>query len=153
MRRLYTVDSVCEAIVRLRVRGAPALGVAAAYGLLVAVEEKWKNERSHYFDDGKDGCAGLEFFPADASIDDVLVVLNAANTQIAATRPTAVNLHWALDRMAAVYGAKYDSPVQLLRALRDEAVAIYDEDLDMCRTLGRHGSELISDGASVMTLA
>jgi methylthioribose-1-phosphate isomerase len=151
VRRLQTVDAVCEAIVKLRIRGAPALGVAGAYGLLVAVEENWRNESAHYFDDGDDASAGLDGFPADVTVADVQALLESAGRTIGATRPTAVNLHWALDRLAAVSGRDWSSPAQLLRALRDEAVALYHEDLDMCRALGRHGAELIDDAARVLT--
>jgi methylthioribose-1-phosphate isomerase len=151
VRRLQTVDAVCEAIRALRIRGAPALGVAGAYGLLVAVEEKWRSTRSHYFDDGDDESAGLKYFPNVVTVDDVRQLLDGAAQTIAETRPTAVNLHWALERMANVYRKQWDSPADMLRALRDEAVAIYREDIDMCRALGRHGAELLEDGANVIT--
>jgi methylthioribose-1-phosphate isomerase len=151
VRRLQSVESVCEAIRALRIRGAPALGVAGAYGLLVAVEERWRNDESHYFDDGDGASAGLAFFPRDVSAADIRSVLESAATTIGATRPTAVNLHWALDRMASVYWGDWDGTTDLLRAVRDEAVAIYEEDLEMCRAIGRNGAELIEDGASVIT--
>jgi len=151
VRRLQTVDAVCEAIKLLRIRGAPALGVAGAYGLLVAVEEKWRCEESHYFDDGDDSSAGLVHFPQDVTVDDVRAYLDSAARTIGATRPTAVNLHWAIERMAGVYRLDWDTPADLLRALRDEAVEIYNEDLEMCRALGRHGAELLEDGAKVVT--
>jgi methylthioribose-1-phosphate isomerase len=151
VRRLRTVDAVCEAIKSLRIRGAPALGVAGAYGLLVSIEETWANERSHYFDDGDDASSGLEHFPADVRLAEVRAHLESAAKTIGATRPTAVNLHWALDRMRNVYGGKWASPVEMLRALRDEAVSIYRGDLEMCRALGRNGAELLQDGARVIT--
>jgi methylthioribose-1-phosphate isomerase len=151
VRRLQTVDAVCEAIRSLRIRGAPALGVAGAYGLLVAVEEKWRCDRTHYFDDGDDRSEGLVYFPEGVTVADIRAHLDSASDTIGATRPTAVNLHWALERMAAVYRRGWSSPADLLRALRDEAVAIYREDLAMCRELGRHGAGLLQDGAAVLT--
>lgn len=151
LRRLQTVDAVCEAIKALRIRGAPALGVAGAYGLLVAVEERWRNDRSHYFDEDDDASAGLADFPDGVTVDEVRALLEAAAGAIGATRPTAVNLHWALNRVGAVYRKRWDSPLDLLRAVRDEAVAIKTEDLEMCRALGRHGEPLIGDGAAVIT--
>jgi len=151
VRRLQTVDQVCEAIKALRVRGAPALGVTGAYGLLVAVEEKWRGDGAHYFDDKDEDSKGLEEFPADVTVDDVRSLLDSAARTIGETRPTAVNLHWAIDRMAKVYRKNWTSTADMLRALRNEAVAIYREDLEMCRALGRHGAELLEDGAKVIT--
>jgi methylthioribose-1-phosphate isomerase len=151
VRRLQSVDTVCEAIKKLRIRGAPALGVAGAYGLLVAVEERWRNEETHYFDDSEENSPGLDRFPDGVTVADVQAGLENAAATIGATRPTAVNLHWAIERMAAVYRGDWDSPAALLRALRNEAVEIYNEDLEMCRALGRHGAELIEDGAGVVT--
>jgi len=151
IRRLQTVDAVCAAIRALRIRGAPALGVAGAYGLLVAVEEKWPGDVSHYFDDGDSASAGLEHFPGEVGVADVQNLMESAAKTIGDTRPTAVNLHWALDRMASVYQKNWSDAQEMLRAVRDEAVAIYEEDLEMCRALGTHGAELIEDGASVIT--
>jgi methylthioribose-1-phosphate isomerase len=151
IRRLQTVDDVCDAIRKLRIRGAPALGVAGAYGLLVAVEEKWRCDESHYFDEGDKKSEGLKHLPPDVTVADVRAVLESAGETIGQTRPTAVNLHWALVRMAAVYGREWSDPVEMLCAVRDEAIMIYDEDLEMCRKLGQHGAELVEDGASVIT--
>ncbi len=151
VRQLRTVDAVCDAIRKLRIRGAPALGVAGAYGLLVAVEEKWRNDQTHYFDGGDKASGGLDEFPRDVSSQEVRTHLESAAETIGATRPTAVNLHWALDRMASVYKRDWDDAPSMLRGLRDEAVAIYEEDLEMCRALGSHGAELLEDGANVIT--
>lgn len=151
IRRLDTVDDLCEAIRKLRLRGAPALGIAGAYGLLVAVEEKWRNDASHYFDENDKKSSGLKHFPEEVTVTDVVAELDTARDVIAQTRPTAVNLHWALDRMTAVYRGDWSTTAELLRALRNEAVSIFDEDLEMCRALGRHGAALIEDGAAVIT--
>jgi methylthioribose-1-phosphate isomerase len=151
IRRLQTVEAICESIRKLRIRGAPALGVIAAYGLLVAVEEKWRSDEAHYFDDGDEKSAGLEHFPKDVTVADVRVLLDTAKQTIGETRPTAVNLHWALDRMAGVYDGDWSEAVDMLRSLCVEAIAIYSEDLEMCRALGQHGAELIENGAKVIT--
>jgi methylthioribose-1-phosphate isomerase len=108
-----TAQEVWNAIKRLSVRGAPAIGVAAAYGVCVGVNE---------------GC----------SVDDVCDYL-------ATSRPTAVNLFWALERMRRVSNRS-----QLLR----EARAIDDEDRIQCAAMGRHGADLLKDlptGAGILT--
>ncbi|HTJ22533.1 MAG TPA: S-methyl-5-thioribose-1-phosphate isomerase [Gemmatimonadaceae bacterium] len=123
-RDLRTVSDVCDAIATLAVRGAPAIGIAGAMGLTLAL-----NARP---DDGR------------------VQLLEDAAEQIRATRPTAVNLSWALDRMLA--RARGTSPSDDLRhILHNEASRILDEDRDMCRRLGELGSELIADGGRVLT--
>jgi len=122
---------LADAIRSLRVRGAPAIGCAAAQGVALVAS------RSQAKDTG-----GL------------LAELRSARDVLAATRPTAVNLFWALERMIgkaeelAAAGVARD---ELVQALIDEAVAITDDDLDRCRRIGRHGAELISHGANVLT--
>jgi methylthioribose-1-phosphate isomerase len=109
--RLRTVEEVAQAIERLVVRGAPAIGIAAAYGMVLAAAE------------------GL---PAEA-----------AAARLRRTRPTAVNLAWAVERMLR---AGLD-----LAALAAEARAIHREDVDACRTMGRVGAARVPDGATVLT--
>lgn len=126
-RDLGTLDEVCDAIRTLSVRGAPAIGVAGAMGM-VAVLAPFADE------------------PADRFRERLHSVASA----IRATRPTAVNLPWAIDRMlgaAAVAG----SPRALLDALRAEATAIRDEDRAMCERIGAHALPLLADGARVLT--
>lgn len=122
-RDLRTVSDVCDAIATLAVRGAPAIGIAGAMGLTLALGEGLDDSR---------GLSSLE---------------NAAE-QIRRTRPTAVNLSWALDRMLAVARA---SSSGLRGILRDEASRILDEDRAMCRRLGELGAQLIVDGGHVLT--
>lgn len=148
--RLASVADVCEAITALRIRGAPALGIAGAYGLLVAVEERWGGDGVYFFD-GDTGLDRVGAFPGTVAVEELRAVLERNKDVIAATRPTAVNLHWALERMAAVYRREWESGGAMLRALLDEAVAIHDEDLNMCRALGAHGAELLHDGDAVLT--
>ncbi len=124
-----TVEEVCEAIKVLRVRGAPAIGCAAALGLALA---------AHTAD--------------AATTEELRQTLIAARDQLAATRPTAVNLFWALDRMMDVADQATDlDVVQFRKKLLDEAQAIVADDLDRCRRIGKNGAELISDGANILT--
>ncbi|MBX3415192.1 MAG: S-methyl-5-thioribose-1-phosphate isomerase [Pirellulales bacterium] len=124
------VDAVWEAIRALRVRGAPAIGIAAAYGVCVGVQAA-----------------------ADADEVGFFARLDEAATFLASSRPTAVNLFWALNRMQRVAkAARGTMTVSELRArLLDEAHTICDEDRDMCRAIGRHGAALLADGQGVLT--
>ena len=123
------VEAVWEAIKMLRVRGAPAIGIAAAYGV----------------------CVGLQRFVDDGhpSFADRLAYVTA---YLASSRPTAVNLFWALDRMKARAQAVADTaPAQQLRALLGEANSIHEEDRKICRAIGQHGARLLRAGQSVLT--
>jgi methylthioribose-1-phosphate isomerase len=127
-RELRTLEEVCEAIAALRVRGAPAIGVAAAMGLV----------------------ASLRPFAGEPP-DRFRWRLASHADRIAATRPTAVNLPWALGRMTRRAAAEPGAPTTVLDALRDEADAILAEDRLMCRRIGEHGLALVPDGARVLT--
>jgi methylthioribose-1-phosphate isomerase len=146
--RLTNLEELCEAIAALRIRGAPALGVAGAYALLLAVEEKWPLKGAYYFDED---AVSLEAFPRATTIEALRSVLDQAGERVRNTRPTAVNLGWAIDRMKKVYANAWRSTTDLLRALHREARVIYIEDLEMCRAIGRHGAALLKDGDSVLT--
>ncbi len=125
------LEQLAEAIRMLRVRGAPAIGCAAAQGLaLVASRSK----------------------APDAEC--LLGELRQAREVLAATRPTAVNLFWALGRMmtrAEGLAAARRTKGEIAAALIEEAVAITNDDLDRCRRIGKHGSELIPERARVLT--
>ena len=127
-RDLRTVDDVCDAIATLAVRGAPAIGVAGAMGLAVAM-------------------ASLASLPADRFGERLRDIAH----RIRETRPTAVNLAWAIDRLLASAQAVGDDPKAVVAALRAGAQAILDEDRAMCQRIGEHGLELIPDGACVLT--
>ncbi|TWT54369.1 Methylthioribose-1-phosphate isomerase [Rubripirellula amarantea] len=118
-----TVDQAHDAIYRLVVRGAPAIGIAAAYGVCLARNANSSPSRQAY--------------------------LQAAD-HLATSRPTAVNLFWALDRMKDVIEATKDD-TQLPTALLNEAIAIHDEDRQMCKAMGRHGATLLNDCHAVLT--
>ena len=122
-------EDIREAIYMLRVRGAPAIGVAAAIGLYLAALEI-------------DTDSADEFFGR----------LAAAKAYLAAARPTAVNLFWALDRMERAALACREKPIGEIRArLRDEAVRIREEDIETCRKIGENGLTLLRDGCGVLT--
>lgn len=121
------VLSVAEAIRNMTVRGAPAIGAAAAFGLALAAF------RSHAFDP-----AGVK--------DDVRV----AAKLLADTRPTAVNLAWAIRRMLAMLDQTFFNTEKLANCLLAEAQRIADEDVETNRRMGLHGAALISDGDTVI---
>ena len=124
-----TAAETAAAIRDMVVRGAPAIGCAAAYG--VALEAI---RLAH--DDHEAFVAGLE----------------AGFAVLRASRPTAVNLFWALDRMHATWQASGKTPqTEIAARLVEEAGRIFREDLDVNHAIGRHGETLIGDGARVMT--
>jgi len=121
------VPGICEAIRKLRIRGAPAIGVAAAFGLAL-------------------GAQAIE----TASKDEFLARLHEVSQTIAATRPTAVNLFWALDRMNRV--AQVGSDVGGIKSkLIEEAGVIERETAEDDRRMSQNGAELIGNGFSVLT--
>lgn len=121
-----SVDDVFRAIRELRVRGAPAIGIAAAYGLAVALLDSR----------GKPRAVQLE-------------ELDAAATKLKSARPTAVNLAWAVDRVLAKACA--DASEDVYRVVLDEARAIHDEDRAICHGIAAHGVKLIKSGCGVLT--
>lgn len=126
-----SVQTVWDAIKILQVRGAPAIGIAAAYGV----------------------CLGAAEGGSAASFDRVAHGASRAAEFLATSRPTAVNLFWALDRMRGVverHQSGSDSIVLRDRLLA-EARAIHEEDRAMCRAIGKHGAALIQDRATVLT--
>ena len=125
-RRCTTWEEVAEAIRTLRVRGAPAIGLAAAYGLALAAR----------------GATGAR--------SERLGRLRIAAAGLRATRPTAVNLAWALDRLLAAAEATPEAD-DLAGRLLDEARAIAAADLEMNRRMAAHGAALLPEGASVLT--
>ncbi len=120
---------LAEAIQSLRVRGAPALGIAAAFGLLLTAHR---------------------FRGEDAA--ELLRHLRDAADLLRRTRPTAVNLGWALDQMMQVAEQHIHEPVAAIRrALHDKAMALFESDRRVCRQIGEHGAGLIPDGARIIT--
>ncbi|MHC5116597.1 MAG: S-methyl-5-thioribose-1-phosphate isomerase [Planctomycetota bacterium] len=128
-----TPPELFEAIKTLAVRGAPAIGVAGAYGVCLAVRSLTDESVSKAFDTVRANCDTL-----------------------ATSRPTAVNLFWALERMqktaADFVAANPDCSLEVFKqALLDEAHAICNEDKQMCEAIGLHGESLIPDAGAVLT--
>ena len=124
-----TVEQVWEAIKMLRVRGAPAIGIAAAYGVCVGVQSA-----------------------ADQGEAEFMARLEEVASYLATSRPTAVNLFWALDRIRNFAQSQQGQGTDAIRsALLDEAHRIAEEDRQMCRAIGRHGAALLADGQGVLT--
>jgi methylthioribose-1-phosphate isomerase len=126
--RLERCDQVADAIERLVVRGAPAIGIAAAYGLVLAA--------------GGESSPGEPFCAAMA----------AAAERLRRTRPTAVNLAWALDRISKVVREVAREPRRdRVARLATEARAIHREDVEACRAMGAIGAKHVRDGAVILT--
>jgi methylthioribose-1-phosphate isomerase len=123
-------QAMWQAIKTLQVRGAPAIGVAAAYGVVL----------------------GLQTIPDQAPTEEALAQLDRVREYLATSRPTAVNLFWALNRMAGTARDTHASDAgQLKSRLLTEANTIRDEDAAMCRAIGRYGWQLIPENAGVLT--
>jgi methylthioribose-1-phosphate isomerase len=121
--------SVAEAIRGMIIRGAPAIGVAAAMGIALGAREIIADTHESFF----------------RQLDNVCDVM-------ARTRPTAVNLFWAIERMKRVAEANRSKKLDQIREiLRKEAIRIEEEDLTICRNIGKWGATLIPDGASILT--
>jgi methylthioribose-1-phosphate isomerase len=130
VEREYTRwQDVADAIRTLVVRGAPAIGVTAAFGMALAAQAS-----------------------AATTFDELLADLETASKGLAATRPTAVNLFWALDRMKRVAVAARAEPLPVLRArLLAEAQAVLESDVAANKALGRHGASLVPAGSRILT--
>lgn len=128
-----TPEQLYEAIKTLAIRGAPAIGVAAAFGICLAAQQ----------------VKGLK-------LSDMLSHIEKKTGMLSKSRPTAANLFWALERMkntARNFAAeKPDATVEnLKKCLLDEAQKIYNEDVEMCRKIGANGEKFIPDGGAVLT--
>ena len=120
---------IAESIRRLEVRGAPAIGVAAAMGIVLAALEHQ--------------ALGLAEFRTEVA---------SASEFLNSTRPTAVNLGWGVARMLEVLrDPAVGDPAEAVRRLTAEALAIYEEDRELSRRIGEHGASLIDDGDGVLT--
>jgi len=121
-----TYREVADAIRNMVIRGAPAIGVAAAMGIAIGVKR--------------------------ASAADLDAEVERICDTLAKTRPTAVNLFWAIDRMKKLYASVRERPLDEIRALLvAEAQRVYQEDIAINRAIGRHGATLVPDGKTVLT--
>ena len=129
---LYSYEEVADAIKKMVVRGAPAIGVAAAMGLALGASQS-----------------------VSTSLPDLEYDFKYMCDVMGATRPTAVNLFWAIERMRGVIQKAKTEGVNDIEEIRarlvKEAQTIFQEDIDSNRAIGRHGAELINDGATVLT--
>ena len=127
---LRSYDEVAEAIRKMVIRGAPAIGVSAAMGIALGASQSVGTS-----------VADLE--------DDLLYICEVMGK----TRPTAVNLFWAIERMRTAFerNKHLNDVEQVKKALVAEALAIFDEDITANRAIGRHGGPLIPDNSTVLT--
>jgi methylthioribose-1-phosphate isomerase len=123
------LDQVAKAIKDLNIRGAPAIGIAAGFGVVLGMQNRNYNNWEEY----------------QNRLDQVVSILGS-------TRPTAVNLFWALDRMRRVAESnKKKNFEELNQLLLKEAILIHEEDKLMCLKIGEHGASLLEDGYTVLT--
>ena len=123
------IEQIWNSIKQLKVRGAPAIGVAGAYGLLYGVRDK-----------------------TDLPTDEFLKILKESAEFLNSSRPTAVNLSWALERMvASASDLKNVSSADIYEKIVHEARAIHKEDVALCNAIGRFGSVLIEEGMGILT--
>jgi len=124
-----TVDEVYNAVREMVVRGAPAIGIATAYGLVLGAQASTAKTRNEFLTD-----------------------IEKAAERMGSARPTAANLFWALKRMKNVLMRNESEDVSVLRdSLLQEAHSILKEDRETCRKIGLHGAELLKDGDTVLT--
>lgn len=126
---LKTVDEMEEAIYHLKIRGAPAIGIYASYGIYVLARSIQTTE-----------------------YDSFLKQLRSYKKQLNHSRPTAVNLSWALNRMEEVVVTNSDKPVpHILTLLLKECKLIHKEDIEMCTKISEYGLSLLKDGDGILT--
>ena len=124
-----TLEQVYISIKQLKVRGAPAIGIAGAFGLLISVKNN-----------------------IDKPLDEFLKNLKSNGEYLISSRPTAVNLSWAVNRMLKVAeNAKVVKSKELFQILEQEAINIYNEDKKICHSIGDFGEELIYEGMGILT--
>ncbi|HYE79475.1 MAG TPA: S-methyl-5-thioribose-1-phosphate isomerase [bacterium] len=140
---IHTAGEMADAIRSLAIRGAPAIGIAGAYGFWLAARQLLESDIDP-----------MEATWAIPSGMNLRILLAEAAHGLRLTRPTAVNLAWALERMHARAEALIGQdapPYEIVAALEREADAIAAEDLAMCRAMGAHGATLIAAGETVLT--
>jgi len=124
-----TVEQVWNSIKQLKVRGAPAIGVAGVYGLLVGIRNK-----------------------TSLKINDYLKEIEGIATYLDSARPTAVNLRWGLNRMLKIAkNFSGNNSKELFEILEQEAILIHEEDIQLCLSIGKNGVSLIKDNMGVLT--
>ncbi|MFM7929205.1 MAG: S-methyl-5-thioribose-1-phosphate isomerase, partial [Pirellula sp.] len=129
---IQSVEEAHEAIVSLRVRGAPAIGIAAAYAVVTGMQPLAQRR---------------------AGIDESVQRARSLCDYLASSRPTAVNLFWALDRMRRIIdrNSNVASAAELANQLLREARQIHDEDRRMCHAIGEYGASCFEPGCGILT--
>ncbi len=127
--RLKTAQEIWDAIYFLKVRGAPAIGVTAAFGIYLLAKQIKTDDYDNFYKEFK-----------------------KQKDYLNSSRPTAVNLSWALERMEGICLANKDKRVgQIKEALKTEAVAIKEEDIWVCKSIGEYGLSLVKPGDGILT--
>ncbi len=127
--KISTKEEMWDAIKMLKVRGAPAIGIAAAFGVYLGVRDFIGKNR-----------------------EDFVRTMNAVSSYIESSRPTAVNLFWAVTRIKKAASDHPElGPEKLKDVILHEAIEMIDEDNRVCRAIGEHGAALIEDGFSILT--
>ena len=123
------VGRMWEAIKKLRIRGAPAIGIAAAYGMYLGIKDLPENAFESFW----------------VEVERVAEYLETA-------RPTAVNLKWAVDRIKSTIQAHKDKEIDEIKEIvLKTAKTIHDEDKRICKTIGENGADLVPDDAQILT--
>ena len=126
---LRTAEEIYDAIKTLAVRGAPAIGICAAYGMYVLAQKESREDSAAF-----------------------LSALERAGEYLVSSRPTAVNLSWAVKRMLAVVAGNRDRSVpEVLELLKEECLAVHDEDILMCSRISEYGLSLVKPGDGILT--
>ncbi|MGQ9616897.1 MAG: S-methyl-5-thioribose-1-phosphate isomerase [Spirochaetota bacterium] len=126
---INTKEEMYDAIKRLKIRGAPAIGIAAAFGVYLGVRNYRGDDRGEF----------------EKLVDSVC-------NYIGSSRPTAINLFWAIERLKRI--VKFNNnlnPDKLIGLMLDEAIRMIEEDNMVCRAIGEHGVKLINNGYSILT--
>ncbi len=126
-----SVEQVYDSIYKLKVRGAPAIGIAGAYGLVISLKNS-----------------------LDLNLESFLDLVHKNADYLNSSRPTAVNLSWALNKLSKIADEfpKSGNSKELYKTLKDEAIAIHKSDIKTCRQIGEFGAELIKQNDGVLTL-
>ncbi len=126
-----SLEQVYESIYKLKVRGAPAIGIAGAYGLVISLKNS-----------------------LDLDFETFLQLINKNARYLISSRPTAVNLSWAVNRLTDIANnfSKDSTTKELYSRLRDEAVSIHQSDIKTCMQIGKYGAKLIKENDGVLTL-
>ncbi|MDA2918425.1 S-methyl-5-thioribose-1-phosphate isomerase [Desulfobacterota bacterium AH_259_B03_O07] len=124
-----TYKEVAKAIKEMVIRGAPAIGIAAAMGIALGALKSSKSDKSEFL----------------SELDEISLLIST-------TRPTAVNLFWAINRMKELVDRNKGEDIDFIKnSLVEEAKRIYEEDVETCRRIGSIGAKLIEDGSVVLT--